>query len=145
PHVVQPIKVLSDAIFQSTYPLVVYSMGNFISNQTKPNTDGGIMVELTLGKDKDTEKAQLLDHHYIPVWRYVRKDSKGRRKYFTVPVSAFENGNEKRLGMRSKDRAAMRAFARKTRKHLAQWDGVERTIKLATVFKKKGSTSIVKN
>ncbi|MEM6316850.1 MAG: CapA family protein [Bacteroidota bacterium] len=136
PHVIQPIKVLSDATFQSTYPLVIYSMGNFISNQTKPNTDGGIMVEMTLVKNTETATTRLLDHHYIPVWRYVQKDSKGRRKYFAVPVSAFENGNEQYLKMRSKDRAAMRAFARKMRKHLAQWDGVERTIGLETVLKK---------
>ena len=73
-------------------------------------------------------------HNYIPVWRYIQKDKKGKRHYFAVPVSAFENGNEKLLKMRSSDKSAMKAFAKKTRAHLGKYDGVERIVELKEVI-----------
>lgn len=133
PHVVQPIKIHKNET-TLTDNLVVYSMGNFISNQTKANTDGGIMVEIDLTKNIATNQTWLARHNYIPVWRYVQKDKKGQRHYFAVPVSAFENGNEQLLQMRSSDRAAMKAFAKKTREHLGNYDGVERVVELKEVL-----------
>ena len=135
PHVIQPIKVYqrADGLGDN---LVVYSMGNFISNQTKPNTDGGIMIEMDLTKNIATNQTWLTRHAYIPVWRYVQKDNKGKRHYFAVPVSAFENGNEKLLKMQSVDRVAMKAFAKKTREHLRKYDGVEQLIELEEVWSK---------
>ncbi len=133
PHVVQPIKVHENEK-TLTDNLVVYSMGNFISNQTKLNTDGGIMVEIDLTKDTASNQTWLSRHAYIPVWRYIQKDKKGKRHYFAVPVSAFENGNEKLLKMRTADRTAMKAFAKKTREHLGKYDGVERVVDLSEVI-----------
>ncbi len=133
PHVVQPIKVHENEK-TLTDNLVVYSMGNFISNQTKLNTDGGIMVEIDLTKDTASNQTWLSRHAYIPVWRYIQKDKKGKRHYFAVPVSAFENGNEKLLQMRTADRTAMKAFAKKTREHLGKYDGVERVVDLSEVI-----------
>ncbi len=133
PHVVQPIKLhKNDKAL--TDNLVVYSMGNFISNQTKLNTDGGIMVEIDLTKKLSTQQTWLARHAYIPVWRYIQKDKKGKRHYFAVPVSAFENGNERLLKMRTADRIAMKAFAKKTRTHLGKYDGIERIIDLSEVI-----------
>ncbi|MEM1119405.1 MAG: CapA family protein [Bacteroidota bacterium] len=139
PHVVQPIKLLPTQLATSnqqpaTSNLVVYSMGNFISNQTKTNTDGGIMVEIDLTKDTKTNQTQLARHQYIPVWRYIQKDRKGGRKYFAIPVAAFEDGQHRRLKMRSLDVAAMKAFARKTRAHLKKWDGVERKVSFDEIW-----------
>jgi poly-gamma-glutamate synthesis protein (capsule biosynthesis protein) len=34
--------------------IIVYSLGNFISNQRKPKTDGGSMVRIELSKESDT-------------------------------------------------------------------------------------------
>ena len=133
PHVVQPIKIHKNER-TLTDNLVVYSMGNFISNQTKLNTDGGIMVEIDLTKNLSTEQTWLARHAYIPVWRYIQKDKKGKRHYFAVPVSAFENGNERLLKMRTADRAAMKAFVKKTRTHLGKYDGIERMIDLSEVI-----------
>ncbi len=134
PHVVQPIKQHSSSTADEQH-LVVYSMGNFISNQTKPNTDGGIMVEVELVKNTKTNKTSLANHHYIPVWRYVQKDKRGKRKYFAVPVSAFENDSQNLLKMSPTDKAAMNYFAKNTRQHLSKSDGVERRIALKEVIK----------
>lgn len=139
PHVVQPIREMEvvqpdyrggskDSTIKKT--LVTYSLGNFISNQTKLNTDGGLMFEISLLKNNTTGKVTLGEHHYIPIWRYIYKDSKKKRTYFAVPISAFENGNEKWLAMDSSNKKAMQAFAKTTRNHLKQFDSSERKIEL---------------
>ncbi len=132
PHVIQPIKQHPSSTADEQH-LAVYSMGNFISNQTKPNTDGGIMVEVELVKNTKTNKTNLASHHFIPVWRYVQKNKNGKRKYFAVPVSAFENGQEQLLNMSATDKAAMKYFAKNTRQHLSKSDGVERKVSLEEV------------
>ena len=130
PHVVQPIK--QDSILQNDGSLkkvvVAYSLGNFISNQTKPNTDGGIMFETELIKDLKTGKVSLGENRYIPVWRYIHKDAKGKATYQVVPVSAFENDKTNILEMTEKNKKAMKNFATKTRNHLNKYDSSERYI-----------------
>ena len=125
PHVVQPIK--QDSL-QNKKVVVAYSLGNFISNQTKPNTDGGIMFETELIKDLKTGKVSLGQNHYIPVWRYIHKDLKRKSTYHIVPVSAFENDKSNVLEMTEKDKKAMKGFATKTRNHLNKYDSSERYI-----------------
>ena len=49
PHVVQPMEVRQDQHHPSQH-LIVYSLGNFISNMSKENSDGGAMVRLELKK-----------------------------------------------------------------------------------------------
>ena len=49
PHVLQPMEVKADTQVNDKH-LVVYSLGNFISNMSKVHTDGGAMVKLELKK-----------------------------------------------------------------------------------------------
>lgn len=58
PHVVQPMKIISSK--DNKPVLVVYSLGNFISNMKTADTRGGAMVWVTITRDK-TGKAQF-DH-----------------------------------------------------------------------------------
>ena len=131
PHVIQPIKEQHFIEKDSTVKkkLVTYSLGNFISNQTKPNTDGGLMFEISLHKNLKTNQLHLGEHAYIPVWRYIHKDEKGKATFYALPVSAFEN-EENVLNMASNKWKAMLNFVRKTRKHLTKNDGVERKVTL---------------
>jgi poly-gamma-glutamate synthesis protein (capsule biosynthesis protein) len=46
--------------------ITVYSLGNFISNQKKPNTDGGLLAEIEIEKGADGVCKYSL--HVIPVW-----------------------------------------------------------------------------
>ncbi len=50
PHVVQPMTVVHNDR-EDKDVLVVYSLGNFISNMTKPNTTGGALVKVKVGRD----------------------------------------------------------------------------------------------
>ena len=139
PHVVQPIREMDvlqpdyregsqDSTFKKT--LVTYSLGNFISGQKTPNTEGGFMFEVTLEKDKKTNEVTLGKHHYIPVWRYVYQDSKKKSTYFALPISPFENGNGTWIGMDEENKKNLQAFAKKTRNHLKDSHSSERIITL---------------
>ena len=134
PHVVQPIKWL-DIPSDREQHLAVYSMGNFISSQTTLNTNGGIIVEVELVKNKRTNKTTIANHHYIPIWRYTQKVKKDNYNFYALPVSAFENGHEYRLKMLPEDKTAMNDFIRKMRQHLGKSDGVERVLELEEVIK----------
>ena len=52
PHVVQPMKVITDAD-SGKKSLVVYSLGNFISNMTARNTRGGAFVRVVIERDAE--------------------------------------------------------------------------------------------
>lgn len=49
PHVIQPMELRTDSITGAQHA-VVYSLGNFISNMSKVNTDGGLIFTLELEK-----------------------------------------------------------------------------------------------
>ena len=85
PHVVQNFTL--DAIpGNDRYPeIVVYSMGNLVSNQRDVNCDGGIMVELNLHKDPNTNTITQ-DCHYMPYWVH-RGTVDGLYQYYIVPSS----------------------------------------------------------
>ena len=58
PHVIEPIKTDTFWNIDSTRfkeKLVAYSLGNFISNQYRPNTDIGLIFELELIKNSKTK------------------------------------------------------------------------------------------
>lgn len=81
PHVVQPmIKDVEDNKIKS---VVYYSLGNFISNQRKTNTDGGAIAEIKIQKTDD-DNIELVSCDYSLVW--VRKFVENNRlKYTLVP------------------------------------------------------------
>ena len=53
PHVIQPMELRTDTL-TGTQHAIVYSLGNFISNMSKVNTDGGLIFTLELEKDTVT-------------------------------------------------------------------------------------------
>ena len=132
PHVVQPIKEGLRQLpnGQSKKTVTAYSLGNFISGQRKVNTDGGLMFELELIKDRQTQDVQIGDHAYIPVWRYIQKDKSGKKTFRVIPISAFEKHPSNPLGMSDTDKAAMARFAKTTRNHLSRFDSKERKLSL---------------
>jgi poly-gamma-glutamate capsule biosynthesis protein CapA/YwtB (metallophosphatase superfamily) len=141
PHVIEPIK--TDTIWNSdstnyTEKLVTYSLGNFISNQERPNTDIGLIFELELVKNSKTNKTVIGDHDYILAWRYIlgRHDRKLKQGfdwiYSTIPVSAFEEGDRAKelLFMSDRDVKEMKAVSKRMREHLGKWQSKERKVTL---------------
>jgi poly-gamma-glutamate synthesis protein (capsule biosynthesis protein) len=90
PHVLQKMVWLKN-ISGEKDGIVVYSMGNFISNQRKPKTDGGAIVRIEFTRSGDELK--ISDAGYYLTWVYTPIEMY-RKKFFILPCSQFENNPE---------------------------------------------------
>ena len=95
PHVLQPMEVRSDEHTAARH-LVVYSLGNYISNMSAPNTDGGAMVKLELKRIGHI--TALADCSYSLVWT-SRPTLRGGGNYLLYPAAnPPQNINEAEKG-----------------------------------------------
>lgn len=88
PHVVQPVDYLFDSVRQHT-TLVVYSAGNFISNQRYEtlenyNTEDGLYVEVTLQKTT-ANPIFIANASFYPTWVH-KYQHEGKNVYEVVPT-----------------------------------------------------------
>lgn len=79
PHVAQPLELRNDG-----RNLVAWSMGNLVSNQSKPNTYGGYMVRLDL--EKRDSVTCLTDCCYTLHWVSRPPDNGYRHTYRILPI-----------------------------------------------------------
>ncbi len=138
PHVVQPITTITkNKRTNQQKTLVAYSLGNFISNQDQPHTDGGIMLEIELRKSAATKKTSIHQTRFIPIWRYIQKSSK-KDTYQVLPIAAIESTNS-RFRLPANDRAAMKSFARTTRNRLRHNGASEKRVTWSEIVGKQRS------
>ncbi|MDA3821053.1 MAG: CapA family protein [Bacteroidales bacterium] len=109
PHVVQPIRDYNKG------RLVVFSMGNMISNQRKRYTDGGILVNLTLEK---TDSTRITDYAYLPVWVHKPETEKGTA--FSLVPAAMDSTHWEKMLLTPDDATSMKLFLRDTRENLPE-------------------------
>ena len=132
PHVVQ--NATMDALPENdiTPQIVVYSMGNLVSNQRDINTDGGIMVELTLRRSSQQSDngsrfkvqgsrladGQIIEQEckYMPYWVY-RGEYDGLYQYYILPSSDACHHPEK-YQLPAADLKALTVFDENTRLRL---------------------------
>jgi poly-gamma-glutamate capsule biosynthesis protein CapA/YwtB (metallophosphatase superfamily) len=113
PHVVQPIRSFPGAD-SADERMVVYSLGNFVSNQRAQYKDGGILAELRL--IKATGKTGIEQFTILPTWVY-RDDLPGKSTFYVVPVSLYES-NPLLFNFKDHDRYKITQFAEDTRELL---------------------------
>lgn len=89
PHVVQPFDTLSTASGNPTP--VIYSIGNFLSNQQWRYSDGGILFEAILVKTE--EQTSLHSVAYEPVWVNRSPLHTGDTTYRIIPANSSINYN----------------------------------------------------
>jgi poly-gamma-glutamate capsule biosynthesis protein CapA/YwtB (metallophosphatase superfamily) len=87
PHVLQKMVWVKN-VSGDKDEIVVYSMGNFVSNQRKPKTDGGAIVRIEFTRSGNALK--ITDAGYYLTWVYTPIE-KYRKKFFILPCSQFEN------------------------------------------------------
>jgi len=68
--------------------LIVYSLGNFVSNQRKRYTDGGAMFKMTLSKEGST--TSIKDAGYMLTWVHTPIED-GKKRYYILPAAKYEN------------------------------------------------------
>lgn len=81
PHVVQPLELRTDSITGDRH-VVVYSLGNLISNMSAKGTDGGILFKMEISKEQPT---QVESCGYSIVWT-ARPDINHRKNYTLIPA-----------------------------------------------------------
>ena len=90
PHVVQPITLENKNQLGVPQRITAYSLGNFVSNQRKRYTDGGIIVQCQLVRDT-TGIIQITHYEHLPYWVY-RGVCQGKFQYHILPAKhAVEN------------------------------------------------------
>jgi poly-gamma-glutamate synthesis protein (capsule biosynthesis protein) len=86
PHVLQKMERVKEG---NKNKFIIYSMGNFVSNQSDPHTDEGIIVYLDLKKNFKTKQVKLEKISYLPT--FVHKYQKnGKRNYAVIPQTSSE-------------------------------------------------------
>ncbi len=95
PHVIQKSEIIEH---EGKNNFIIYSMGNFISNQRKATmgnkyTEDGIMVKIHVEKDLNNGDTNIIDIEYLPTW--VRKYEKNNKvKFEIIPIKDFLNNDE---------------------------------------------------
>lgn len=84
PHVVQPMHLFNEA--EGKEQLVVYSLGNFVSNQRKDYTDGGVMVRIELSKEDSITAITKAEH--LLTWVHTPIEN-GKKQYYVLPASIY--------------------------------------------------------
>ncbi len=87
PHVLQPME-LQYTVDSSVTGAVVYSLGNFISNQTRENTEIGATVSLRLVKKDNVTTVCYAGYSFT--WTY-KPVIDGKRRFYVLPAARYEN------------------------------------------------------
>ena len=101
PHMVQPINFGKlDVNGKEKDILIAWSLGNFISNQTYPYEDCGIILDFTVARDERTGEISIHDVGYVPVYvcntsSYIAVVCSG--DYYDNKPSAMTSQNYSRL------------------------------------------------
>lgn len=87
PHVVQPYEVLetTDELGNTRNGLIIYSMGNFISNQRGDTKDYGVIFKVNVRKNMTDGTIELTEIESIPTWVHRYKPDTAYR-YRILPV-----------------------------------------------------------
>ena len=98
--------------------LLAYSLGNFVSNQASVNTDGGMMLELTLVKNDGHTELKNPGYHLI----WVHKPNiNGKKIYEIIPCNLYEHDTKI---MNSSNKSKMNLFIKNARKIMSQNENV---------------------
>lgn len=103
PHVLQPMEkktiTLEDGSTKDCF--VIYSLGNFMSGQTKTNTRNSVILNMNFTKNGETEKTTINSVSYIPIYMYKSSSVKTQR-YRVIDIEKtiqnYETGIDTSIG-----------------------------------------------
>jgi len=103
PHVLQPMEkrtiTLEDGSTKDCF--VVFSLGNFMSGQTYPNTRNSVILNMNFTKHGETGKTTIDSVSYVPIYMY--KSSSGSiQRYKVIDIEKiltnYDNGIDTSIG-----------------------------------------------
>ena len=87
PHVLQPMEkrtiTLEDGSTKDCF--VIYSLGNFMSGQTYPNTRNSVILNINFTKSGETGKTTIDSVSYVPIYMY-KSSSGGTQRYRVLDI-----------------------------------------------------------
>ena len=103
PHVLQPMEkktiTLDDGSTKDCF--VIYSLGNFMSGQTKTNTRNSVILNINFTKSGETEKTSIKDVTYVPIYMY-KSSSGSTKRYKAIDIEKtlkdYDNGTNTSIG-----------------------------------------------
>jgi poly-gamma-glutamate capsule biosynthesis protein CapA/YwtB (metallophosphatase superfamily) len=118
PHVLQPMEkrivTLEDGTEKEGF--IIYSLGNFVSNQRDRYRDSGVIIELEIIKDYDQDTIEIGEITYTPTWVH-RFQENGTLNFSVLPVGQFINGEQ---GLDSSAQARVQEVWAETTEHLGE-------------------------
>ena len=84
PHVIQPFDYFKTNNAKLDSGFVAYSLGNFISNQRWRYSDAGVILNIGISKNINTDSVFLSAVEYIPTWVFKGDTEKGK-EYIILP------------------------------------------------------------
>ena len=98
PHVLQPMETktitLEDGSTKNCF--VIYSLGNFMSGQTKENTRDSIILNLNITKKADDNSISIDSVSYVPIYMFKNSSLKNKKsKILDIEnsISNYDNNN----------------------------------------------------
>ncbi|MFH1120916.1 MAG: CapA family protein [Bacteroidota bacterium] len=88
PHVIQPMEYHAPDYSNPAGYLLIYSLGNFVSNQRDRYKDGGAMIGFTLTKTWNKKTIARPEYHLTWVYNPIEN---GRKTYYILPVKPSES------------------------------------------------------
>ena len=93
PHVLQKSEIIKK---NGKDNFIIYSMGNFISNQSESSmgnsfTEDGVMVDLEITKNIEDNETIIKNIEFIPTWRYKYNEA-GKNSYRILPAKDVIDG-----------------------------------------------------
>lgn len=108
---------------------VIYSMGNFFSNQRDRYSDVGLILNLELEKNKKTGRIKLREVSYIPTWIYRGFDPR-KKLHVIFPAEMSEYGEIPEY-VDAKALAKMKQGFNDTKNHIIKYSEKIRLLPLA--------------
>lgn len=122
PHVIQKAEEVN---LYGEDKFIIYSMGNFLSNQrleTLGNayTEDGLMVKVELEKDLNENKTSIKTVKYIPTW--VRKYQEGNKNQFEIiPIEEFLENEDLYNILKEEEKIRLKESLKRTLKKIPKY------------------------
>jgi len=116
PHVLQPMEFHKAEDSTKRNHLLVYSLGNYVSNQRDRYKDGGAMVSFTLLKTWN--RKTIINPEYHLTWVYTPVENE-KKRYYIIPAN-LPTDSSRLKNMSTDDVIKMSTFINDSRGHLSK-------------------------
>ena len=109
PHVIQPVNYFKTDSAKLDTGFVAYSMGNFISNQRWRYSDAGLILNIQLVKNRNTDSIYIKNVSYVPTWVF-KGSTENKKEYIILPSTLSSEDSVMNFLTKTDQQNMQRAF-----------------------------------